>query len=122
MRWKIEPSTTKNVVEFITYENDAGDYIVHASHYRWCEIIVESKKKPYYDYSEDGTKFEGCDNELYDCYASSVVEFSEGMSDSAKQEIIDFIEDYGVDELEDVMGWVLTDSVIRIYGPLQISR
>ena len=44
------------------------------------------------------------------------------MSDSAKQEIIDFIEDYGIDELEDVMGWVLTDSVIRIYGPLQINQ
>jgi hypothetical protein len=122
MRWKIEPSTTKNVVEFITYENDAGDYIVHATYYRWGEVDVESDVKPYYEYSEEGTKFEGCDNVLDDGYASSIVEFSSGIDDDAKNELIDLVDLHGIGELEDTMGWTLVESEIRIYGPLQINK
>lgn len=122
MEWIVEPSTVKNVVEFTRYENDDGLYIVHATHYRWGQVFVKSDTKPYYDYSEDGTKFEGYDNNLDHCYSSEIVEFSEGIDESTKNELIDFVEVNGISELEDTEGWYLVESEIRIYGPLQINK
>jgi hypothetical protein len=122
MDWKIEPSTRKNVVEFTRYENDAGEQIVYATYYRWGTIYLTSDAKPYYDYSEDGTLFEGCDNDLDHCYSSEIVEFSDGITKETKEELIDFVEVNGIGELEDTMGWELVESEIRIYGPLQINK
>lgn len=122
MEWIVEPSTSKNVVEFIRYENDDGQYIVHATYYRWGQVFVKSDTKPSYDYSEDGTLFEGCDNNLDHCYSSEIVEFSNKIRDNEKQFIIDFVEEHGISELEDAEGWCLAESEIRIYGPLQINK
>ena len=122
MEWIIEPSTVKNVVEFTRYENDKGLYIVHATYYRWGQVFVKSATKPYYEYSEEGTKFVSCDNNLDHCYASEIVEFSKKMRENAKRLLIDFVEEHGIGELEDTAGWCLVDSEIRIYGPLQINK
>jgi hypothetical protein len=122
MKWIIEPSTAKNVVEFIRYENDKGFYIVYAKRYRWGQVFVKSPNKPYYDYSEDGTSFVSCDNNLGHCYSSEIVEFSKKMHETAKRLLIDFIDQYSIGELEDMAGWHLTKSEIRIYGPLQINK
>ena len=122
MNWIVEPSTAKNVVEFIRYENDNGLYIVYASYYRWGQVFVNSDTKPYYDYSEEGTKFVSCDNNLDHCYSSEIVEFSKNIDDVAKDLLIDFVEEHGISELEDTGGWELVDSEIRIYGPLQINK
>ena len=122
MEWKIEPSTSKNIAEFTRYENDEGLQIVHATYYRWGAVYMTSDVKPYYESSEDGTLFGGCDNDLDNCYASEIVEFSEGINQQMKDELIDFVEDNGISELEDTMGWTLIESEIRIYGPLQINK
>jgi len=122
MNWIVEPSTVKNVVEFSRYENDAGQFIVYATRYRWGQVFVKSDAKPYYDYSEDGTKFEGCDSNLDHCYASEIVEFSEGIDEATQNELIDFVDVNGIGELEDTEGWYLVESEIRIYGPLQINK
>ncbi len=122
MEWKIEPSATKNVVEFIRYENEKGLYIVYATYYRWGEVFVNSDTKPYYEYNNFGTLFEECDNNLDHSYSSEIVEFSDGMSETTKNELIDFVEEHGISELEDTMGWQLIDTKIRIYGPLQINK
>jgi hypothetical protein len=120
--WLIEPSTRKNVVEFIRYENDEGDHIVHATYYRWGQAIVTSHTKPDYKYDENGNKFISGDNNLVDCYASEIVEFSATIDEESKQKLIDFVDEYGINELEDEMGWSLIESEIRIYGPLQINK
>jgi len=122
MEWIVEPSTVKNVVEFTRYENDKGLFIVHATYYRWGQVFVKSLTKPHYDYSEDGTKFVSCDNNLDHSYSSEIVEFSKKMRENAKQLLIDFVEEHGIGELEDTAGWSLVDSEIRIYGPLQINK
>jgi hypothetical protein len=123
MNWKIEPTLKKSVVELVTYSND-GDTFVYASYYRWAEIFISNETKPVFEYTEDddGVKFQEQDHNLYDCYSSCFVDFSEGMQEHVKEEIIDFVDEHGISKLEEEEGWEYDESEIWIYGTLQIHK
>jgi hypothetical protein len=126
MNWKIEPTTSKNVAEFVTYTK-GNNSLVHATYYRWATVYVTSETKPIFGYSEEeqGTKFEHYDNDLdhdlCDGYYSCIVDFSKEMRKKVKEDLRDFVDDHGIGELEND-GWELLESVIWIYGTLQINE
>ncbi len=118
MHWKIEPAISKNVAEFITYTK-GNTSLIHATYYRWATVYVTSETKPIFEFSEEeqGTKFQGYDHDLDHSYNSEIVGFSKGMHKKTKERL----QEYGIEELEND-GWELDESVIWIYGTLQINE
>lgn len=125
MNWKIEPTNTKQVTEFVTYSNDEH-YFKYASYYQFGEAFVESDTKPVFEYNElDGidTQLFGEDVEhtLFDCYASNIVEFSENMKPQLRKKISTFLLKHGASELEE-KGWEYLESEVWFYGPIQVTK
>ena len=118
MHWKIEPTISKNAAEFITYTK-GNMSLIYATYYRWATVYVTSETKPILEFSEDeqGTKFEGYDHDLDQSYNSEIIVFSKGMNKNTKERL----QEYGMEELEND-GWELEESVIWIYGDLQINE
>ena len=116
MRWEIKPTTSKNITELTTYSK-GNTSLIYATYYRSGTIYVSGDTLPVFEYNEEeqGTKFGDCDSDLDNAYCSEIVEFSKGMHKKTKERL----EDYGTEELEED-GWECEESVIWIYGTLQI--
>lgn len=129
MLWQTENMLEKNVGMFKVYTKGKHS-LTHGRYYRWGEVITESDDKPVLnDYSEDKginiEKIEGklCEYELFDCYYSSIVEFSYYIPKIIKTQLRNkrFVEDYDIQELIDD-GWVYCKTEIEFRGPLHIDQ
>jgi hypothetical protein len=120
MNWKIEPTNEKQVTEFVTYTKDTH-IIKYASYYKFGEAFVESETKPIIEQDRIDTQTlgEGVEHNLYDCYASNIVEFSENMKPQLRKKLSTFLQKHGTSELEET-GWEYLESEVWFYGPLQI--
>jgi hypothetical protein len=125
MNWKFEPTNEKQVIEFVTYVKDTH-IIKYASYYKFGEAFVNSDSKPMFEYNEtDGidtqTLGEGVEHNLYNCYSSKIVEFSEHMKPHIRKKLSTFLKKNTTSELEET-GWEYLDSEVWFYGPLQITN
>ena len=125
MLWQTEPMLEKNVGKFVIYTK-GKHYFTHARYYRWGEVITESEEKPdLLNYNEEQginiEKIEGtfCDYELFECYYSTIVEFSYYIPKIIKRQLLNkrFVEDYEIQELVDD-GWTYCKTEIEFCGPL----
>lgn len=132
-KYLIEPAFTKCVVEREFWTDSDGQYsFTIAQHYRWLELFVECAEKPVIEmddienegvniveYLED--KYPGCnvDNNIIDCYASTLVEYSDDMPEDLLEKIQDF--ENNRDELEED-GWDYSHTEIWVYTKMNVKE
>jgi hypothetical protein len=125
MNWKIEPTNEKQVTEFVIYTKD-GHSIKYASYYRFGQAFLESNAKPTLENNErDGidtqTFGDDIEHNIYECYSSEIVMFSENMKPQLRKKLSTFLQKNTTSELEET-GWEYLESEIWFYGPLKITN
>jgi len=125
MHWKIEPINTKHVTEFVTYTKEAH-IIKYASYYIFGQAFLDSDTKPVIEYNEqDGidtqTFGDDIEHNLYDCYSSNIVEFSDDMKPQLRKKISTFLKKNTISELEET-GWEYLESEVWFYGALTVEQ
>jgi hypothetical protein len=125
----LESKLSKSVVEREFWSNGEYSFTID-QHYRWLELFVTCDEKPVIDvdnieseginiieYLEN--KYPNCqiDNNILDCYASTLAEYSNNIPEDLLDKIIDF-SDYR-DELEDD-GWDYLYTEIWIYADMTV--
>ena len=127
----LEPKLSKSVVEREFWSNGEYSFTID-QHYRWLELFVTCDEKPVIDvdnieseginiieYLEN--KYPNCqiDNNILDCYASTLAEYSNNIPEDLLDKINDF-SDYR-DELEDD-GWDYSYTEIWIYTNMTVQK
>ena len=126
MIWKIEPTTTKNVVMFTTYTKGNNSF-THAKYYRWGEAFTYNKPNITKYNEETGINIQSIDYdiayELFECYYSRITELSRWIPKHIKSKLRDklFVEDHEIRELEED-GWCYSKHEIVFRGTLQIEE
>ena len=127
----LESKLSKSVVEREFWSN--GEYsFTMDQHYRWLELFVTCAEKPVIDVEnieDEGiniieyleNKYPNCqiDNNILDCYASTLAEYSNNIPEDLLDKINDF-SDYR-DELEDD-GWDYLYTEIWIYADMTVRE
>ena len=125
----LESKLSKSVVEREFWSNGEYSFTID-QHYRWLELFVTCDEKPVIDvdnieseginiieYLEN--KYPNCqiDNNILDCYASTLAEYSNNIPEDLLDKLNDF-SDYR-DELEDD-GWDYLYTEIWIYADMTV--
>jgi hypothetical protein len=125
----LESKFSKSVVEREFWSNGEYSFTID-QHYRWLELFVTCDEKPVIDVDNiesEGIniieylekKYPNCqiDNNILDCYASTLAEYSDNIPEDLLDKINDF-SDYR-DELEDD-GWDYSYTEIWIYADMKV--
>jgi hypothetical protein len=125
----LESKLSKSVVEREFWSNGEYSFTID-QHYQWLELFVTCAEKPVIDVDnieDEGVniieylenKYPNCqiDNNIFDCYASTLAEYSDNIPEDLLDKINDF-SDYR-EELEDD-GWDYSYTEIWIYADMTV--